>query len=74
MSATKSTRGAQGRGGRPPRALPTPREQWVAEMDGINRFLNRLPEHARVHGNKWAERMAVYYRARLKHLKNNPPV
>jgi len=53
--------------------LPRDPRHWAKEVDGIRRFLDRLPAWEAVWGPKWCEKQGEYYRSRLELLLANEP-
>lgn len=52
---------------------PLTRRQWAKELDGIERFLRRLPEWEPAMGAKWVEKQRDYYEGRRDFLRTEGP-
>lgn len=53
--------------------VPKSMKAWLREKAGVEKFIAAIPAKRDDEGDKWANAMIAYYRARLEHLEQNKP-
>ena len=53
--------------------LPKTRRAWMAELEGVEKFILKKPRNLDDNGRRWYESISRYYLARLMYLVTHPP-